>query len=116
MRKLIVLLCLMTTPTFANDVDYNNKMIKECLEVWGMDYSLPVDKRFAKVDWNNASGCVSNFNLQKQQQRVKADREFLKNNPWFRGKNWKWEERAEYTCTKQHHTGLTVCHKPIYIN
>ena len=39
MRKLIVLLCLMTTPTFANDVDYNNKMIKECLEVWGMDYS-----------------------------------------------------------------------------
>lgn len=94
----------------------NNKMIKECLEVWGYDYDAPADKRLNNFNWQKASGCVSNYNVEAHRKKVAEQREFLKQKPWFKGKNWKWQEKAEYTCTKQHHTGLTVCSKPYYIN
>lgn len=94
----------------------NNKMIKECLTAFNYDYDAPVDKRLNNFNWNKASNCVSNFNIEAQQKKVAAQREFLKKNPWFKGTNWKWQQKAEYTCVKQHHTGYTVCSKPYYIN
>lgn len=113
----------MTSSAFAEgkqahefDRSFNNQMIKECLDAWGYDKYAPVEIRLNNFNWQGAAGCVANFRLEEQQKQVQADREFLKKKPWFRGTNWKWEEKAEYTCTKQHHTGLTVCHKPIYIN
>jgi hypothetical protein len=45
-------------------------------------------------------------------------RSFLQEHPWYKGKNWKWEERAEYTC-KHIETlqgSAEVCSKPYYIN
>ena len=98
------------------DNSRNNQMMKECLDVYGYDKSLPVEERLNTFDWNAASSCVSGFNLEEQQKKLAELREFLKDKPWFRGKNWKWQERAEYTCTKQYHNGITVCRKPYYIN
>jgi len=122
MKKIIAVLCLLATPAVAEqkhmfDRSYNNQMIRECLDVWGMDRSIEdVDARFAKIDFQNAAGCTSGFVLSKQKEQVKKDQEFLKQNPWFKGTNWKWQEKAEYTCTKEHHTGRTVCQKPYYLN
>lgn len=115
MKYLIVLMLIISTPAYAEKKS-TNTMIKECLEVFGYDYNAPVEKRLNEFDWRNASDCVSAFNIEKQRQKIAEYKAFLKENPWYKGKNWKWTERAEYTCTKQYHTGLTVCHKPIYIN
>ena len=116
MKKMALIFCLIASPVIADSNKSNSTMIKDCLEVWGMDYELPVEERFARINWNNASACVSNFIVEDHQNKVKADREFVNKHPWFKGKNWKWQDKAEYTCTKQLHSGFTVCHKPIYLN
>jgi len=108
MRKLILLLCLMTTPAFASP---NNEALKLCLDMHG--YNL---KNFDTFDFSSAAACHSKYRVERKIKLEEEQREFLKKRPWFRGTNWKWEDKAEYTCTKQHHTGLTVCHKPFYIN
>lgn len=116
----IIVVALVVTFSYdaarANMAPPNNNMIKECLKAYDYDYDAPVEKRLNNFNWNAASGCVSNFNVEKQKKKVAEQREFLEKKPWFKGKNWKWQDRAEYTCTKQHHTGFTVCHKPIYLN
>lgn len=119
MKKLIAMLFLVSTTAHADIVVMgNNKMIKECLDVYGFDKTLPVEQRLNTFDWRSASGCVSNFVVGKQQKKVAEQREFLDQNPWFKGKNWKWIERAEYTC--RHIDTLQgsyeVCSKPIYLN
>lgn len=109
----MILFLIVASPVYAKS---NNDMIKECLDVFGYKKTAPIDKRLNNFQWGNAAWCVAGFQADKQAQRREEIKAFLKENPWFRGKNWKWAERAEYTCTKQYHTGLTVCHKPIYIN
>lgn len=96
----------------------NNTMIKECLDVYGYDKSLPVDDRLNNFNWAGASGCVSNFNVEKHKTRIAEEREFLKKNPWFKGKNWKWQQRAEYSCNKvMTNAGwVEICHRPYYVN
>jgi hypothetical protein len=94
----------------------NNNMIKECLVAYNYQYDAPVEHRLNNFNWQDASNCVSNFVIEEQKKKVKAQQEFLKEKPWYKGKNWKWEDRAEYTCTKQYHTGLVICRKPYYVN
>ncbi|MEK9698146.1 MAG: hypothetical protein VW270_20415 [Candidatus Poseidoniales archaeon] len=114
----VLITSVFTYEAFANDNKHNNEMIKECLDFWGYDRDEPdPQKRLDSFDFRTASTCVANFRYEDWLQRMEADRELMKDKPWFRGSNWKWEERAEYKCTKQlHNGGLTVCHKPIYIN
>jgi hypothetical protein len=125
MKKLIVLLCLMTTSAFAEgkqlhqfDRSYNNQMMIECLDAWGYPRDASVDDRMNWPYWREVSGCTANFVLEDQRKRVKADREFVNKHPWFKGKNWKWQERAEYTCRKITTLNGTfeLCSKPIYLN
>ena len=111
----------MTTPAFAefDNNKMNNRMIKECLDVWGYDRDEPdPQKRLDSFDFRMASTCVGDFRLEDWQKRIKADREFVNDKPWFRGKNWKWQERAEYTCRRITNLSGTyeVCSKPIYLN
>ena len=119
MRILLALCCLLFVNTaFADEVKSNNTMIKECLDATGYDKTLPVDERLNTFDFRPASGCVSNFVVEKQKLKVAEARQFLENKPWFKGKNWKWEERAEYTCRKIEtlQGSYEVCSKPIYLN
>ena len=119
MKKLIAILVLFSTTAYAGITEKgNNEMIIECLDVYGYDRTLPVEQRLNTFDFRNASNCVSNFVVEQQKQKVEQQREFLDQNPWFKGKNWKWVERAEYTC--RHIDTLQgsyeVCSKPIYLN
>lgn len=123
MKQLIVLLCLMmaTSSVYANSVSnkYNNEMIKECLDLYGYDRNEPdVQKRLDSFDFTQASSCVGDFRYDEWKKRIDADRQFIAEHPWFRGKNWKWEERAEYTCRRVTTLKGTfeVCSKPIYLN
>jgi len=88
MKKLIAILFLLSTTAHADIVQKgNNEMIKECLDVYGFDKTLPVEQRLNTFDWRSASGCVSNFVVEKQQKKVAKQKEFLDQNPWFKGKN-----------------------------
>lgn len=116
-RTITLICCIIATPIFAEaKMKTTNEMIKDCLTAYQYDYGAPVDKRLNNFDWQSASNCVAGFSQDKHEKKLAEQRKFLNDNPWYKGKNWKWTERAEYTCVKQYHTGLTVCHKPIYIN
>ena len=120
MKKLIVLFCLMmaTTSAYANQDTTQNQMIKECLEVWGYDKYAPIEERMSFPFFQEAAHCASTGRIDEWKERIAADREFLQTKPWFRGKNWKWQERAEYTCRRITNLSGTfeICSKPYYIN
>jgi len=115
-RTTILLCCIFATPLFAEDAKSTNNMIKDCLMAYEYDYDAPVEERLNNFNWQDASDCVAGFKHEEHEKRLAEQREFLKQKPWFKGTNWKWEERAEYTCTKDYGTGLTYCHRPIYLN
>jgi hypothetical protein len=121
MKKLIVLFCLMmaTSSAYANQFNTtSNQMMKECLEVWGYNKYAPIEERMSFPFWQEAAACASSGRTHEWQERIAADREFLQTKPWFRGKNWKWQERAEYTCRRITNLSGTfeICSKPYYIN
>ena len=113
---MIILFLVITSPAYANQNKLNNQMIKDCLDVFGYNRTAPIEERLNNFDWQSASWCVAGFKMEESKKRQEEIKAFLKQNPWFKGKNWKWAERAEYTCTKNYSTGLTYCHKPIYLN
>jgi len=100
------------------EIKSNNDMIKECLMAYGYDYNLPVDKRINTFNWNDASSCVSNFKADEQQKNIAKVKEFLKEKPWYKGPNWRWELRSEYECNKVYSDKgpITLCTKPYYLN
>lgn len=116
MKKILLLLCMLPVAAFA-DPQSNNGIVKDCLDVYGFDRDAPIIERF-NFDFSAASNCVAGYNYQKHIQKVKERKEFLKQNPWFKGTNWKWQETAEYTC-KHVNTlqgSAVICQKPYYIN
>lgn len=77
-------------------------------------------ENFDSFNFGKAASCFHDWKTaEAEKDRVKM-RKFLDENPWFRGKNHKWAERAEYSCEKIYSTALlntiTVCSKPIYVN
>lgn len=104
--KLIILFSLLASPVVAE-----NSHAKYCLGVTG--YSPEI---FDSFDFGAASACMHDLQIAENEEQRKKLKEFLQKKPWYRGKNWKWEEMAEYTCVKQHHTGYVVCHKPFKLN
>jgi Zn-dependent M32 family carboxypeptidase len=93
----------------------NNTVLKACLEQHGY-----TPEKFDTFDFNKSSACYHDWKAAETQKDYAKMRAFLKENPWFKGKNWKWEETAEYSCEKIYSTALlaniTVCSKPYYIN
>jgi hypothetical protein len=118
MVGIVLLSAIFTYDAYAKS---NNVMVIECLEVHGYDYDNPdVEERINTFNFRAASGCVSNFIEEKQSKKVAEQREFLKEKPWYKGPNWRWELRSEYTCehiySSQTKTNIEVCHKPYYLN
>lgn len=95
----------------------NNQMMKECLAQFGYDYTTSVDERLNNTDWAEVSACTAGFIQEKHFEYVKKRKEFLKQNPWYRGPNWRWELRTEYSCTMLGSDvgPREVCHKPAYV-
>ena len=117
MRALLITL-LMSWASLSNAATKsNNDMIKECLLASGYDYNLPVEERLNTHDWNSSAACVSNYEVEKQQENVAQIQKFLKEKPWYKGRNWRWELRAEYRCTIMHSDvgPREVCSKPAYV-
>ena len=100
---------LLITPAQA---DGNNEPLKECLAKY--DYS---PEKFETFNWQKASACFHAKSIKQSEETYAKLRAFLKENPWYKGKNWKWEDTAEYTCIKRYDlNGIELCTKPIYLN
>lgn len=93
----------------------NNTVMKACLEQHGY-----TPEKFDTFHFNKAAACYHDWKTAETEKDYAKMRAFLKENPWFKGKNWKWEETAEYSCEKIYSTALlaniTVCSKPYYVN
>lgn len=120
MKRVIfgAVLALLSTNSWAFAEKSNNDMIKDCLQATGYDYNLPADKRITDFDWESASYCVAGFQEKKHKKRLAEQKEFIKNNPWYKGPNWRWELRAEYKCNTVYSAvgPIEVCSKPYYVN
>lgn len=117
----VLLIVLLTTWTSlamaAPSVKTNNQMMKDCLTTAGYDYTAPVEERLNTTNWNEIAACSGGFIYQQHQQYLAQQQQFLKENPWYKGKNWRWELRAEYTCRIIHSDvgPREVCSKPAYV-
>lgn len=90
----------------------NNAIMKACLEQYGY-----TPEKFETFNFSRPAKCHSDWRIAQNEKSYAKMREFLDKHPWYKGTNWKWEERAEYTCTKRYDlNGIVVCHKPYYLN
>ena len=85
----------------------NNAFIKDCMT----DYQ---SNNFDNYNCAKAAACVQKYRTHEQELEVVEIREFLKRKPWFRGPDWKWEDTAEWRCSRQLSSGRTICRKPYY--
>ena len=97
--KYLILTMLISGYALADPNDY----IKDCMVTtnWQGDYS-------------KLSSCTSNHLATQQKQREEELRKFLAKHPWYRGPNWRWELKTEYTCSNN--GSITLCTKPYYLN
>jgi hypothetical protein len=121
MKRVItgVVLALLSSSTWAFAEKTNNDMTKDCLTINGYDYSLPARERVNTFDWTAAAYCTAGFQQEQHKKRLAELTEFIKENPWYKGPNWRWKLRAEYTCRIVNNTDtgpIEVCSKPYYIN
>ena len=108
--QMLLLFLLLGGSALANEC---NERMKECLDLYGY-----TPDKFDTFDFSKAAGCHQGhrtIEMLAQREEIKS---FLKEKPHFRGTNWKWEEKAEYTC-KHINTlqgSAVVCQKPYYLN
>ena len=94
-----------------------NEIAKKCLEVWGYNRHDTIERRLSFPFFQQAAACTSHYKNGEWKKRIEKEREFVKNHPWYKGKNWQWETKSEYTCRIQHHLGgIELCTKPYYLN
>jgi len=98
----VILFCVFSWK-IASAESISNQIMKECVQKYA-------------PSWNKAAACHSDYRVGQSKYKNEKIKKLLAEKPWYRGKNWKWEDKAEYTCVKQYDTGMTICHKPIYIN
>ena len=98
--------------TYDASANMNNDVMKSCLKQYGYK-----QENFDTFDFSKPAACHSDWRVAENEKNVKKMREFLAQHPWYKGKNWKWETRAEYTCVKRMDLGgIELCTKPYYLN
>ena len=113
----IVTGCVMMSAVFtfmALDDAYaqDNEALKSCLKLH--EYS---PEKFHTFNWGAVSACFHAASIAQSEETYARMREFLEENPHYRGPNWDWERRAEYTCIKRYDmNGIEICSKPYYLN
>ena len=100
MKRILALIIFMS---FANTASAmaakNNTVIKKCLAT----YNYNPNKFHQFKDWNKASKCYHNWKKDQKDQETAELRNFLKENPWYKGRNWQWEQCAkDNRCTKRY--------------
>lgn len=107
----LFIVAAMSGNSYSMAIERNNNLaIKQCLELYGY-----TSEKFDVFPWNKASRCFTEYDVAQQKVELQATRDFLEKNPWYKGKNWNWEDRAEFTCHTEYHTGEIYCHRPKYI-
>ena len=108
-----LLIVLVGTVQGNADPSHSNQVMKQCLEQY--DYK---PENFYSYDFSKAAKCHSDWRIAENNRDRARIKEFLKKHPWYKGSNWKWEERAEYNCQKVYSDvgPITVCSKPYYVN
>lgn len=93
----------------------NNDAMKACLAKFG--YTV---ENFDTFPFDEASSCYREWKSAETKKDFNNLQAFLDEHPWYRGSNWKWEEKAEYTCSKVYNSAIgvnsTLCQKPYYLN
>ena len=113
----ILITLLLSWMALYNDAQAseNNAVMKSCLDEYGY-----TPEKFHEFNFAKAAACHSDWRTAEDERNRMKQRKFLEEHPWYKGKNWKWEETAEYSCEKIYSTRLlqtvTICSKPIYIN
>jgi len=117
----LLAICVLAWVFIATDAhakvsaNQNNAVMKACLEQEGYTFD-----KFDTFNFSKAAACFHDWKIAEIEKDYAKMREFLKENPHFKGKNWKWEERAEYNCEKIYSTAylnnITICTKPYYLN
>jgi len=106
---------ILVMTTDSNAESHSNKVMKDCLVEYGY-----TPEKFEGFDFSKPAACHGAWRVAENERDYKKMKDFLVDHPWYKGKNWKWEERAEYSCEKIYSTQLmntiTVCSKPIYLN
>ena len=98
--------------TESNAESHSNQVMKQCLEKHGYK-----QENFQTYDFSKAAKCHSDFRIAQKEKDNEKMRDFLADHPWYKGKNWKWEQRAEYTCVKRMDMGgIELCTRPYYLN
>ena len=106
---LVAFLFIITDEAKAN---MNNQVMKACLNEYGY-----TPEKFETFDFSKPAACHSKWRVAETSKEIAKMREFLLDHPWYKGKNWQWENRAEYTCVKRYDlNGVEVCSKPYYLN
>ena len=101
---------VMTTDSNADSM--SNQVMKECLNKHGY-----TPEGFETFNFSKAAACHSDFRIAQKEMDNEKMRDFLADHPWYKGKNWKWEQRAEYTCVKRMDMGgIELCTRPYYLN
>jgi hypothetical protein len=96
----------------------NNKKMVECLVSNGYDYNLPAQERVNSAKWNEISACYHTWSDERRRKEYAKMKEFIKENPWYKGPNWRWTLYSEYECSQVYDDAVginhTVCSKPKY--
>jgi len=109
---LAVIAWLLVMTTDSNAESHSNEVMKNCL----IEYDYTPDK-FETFDFSKPAACHSKWRTAETEKDYKKMRDFLAEHPWYKGKNWKWEQRAEYTCVKRVDMGgIELCTRPYYLN
>jgi hypothetical protein len=107
-----MVLAMMLVFTNPRAAEADNDALKACLALH--DYS---PEKFDTFNWNAASACYHEHLILQEESKRAEIKEFLKEKPWYKGANWQWETRAEYTCVKRYDlNGIEICSKPFYLN
>lgn len=115
----LLAICVLAWVLVASDAkaetSHSNEVMKQCLDQYGY-----TPEKFDTFDFSKPAACHSKWRVAEIEKNHVKMRKFLDEHPWYRGKNWKWEERAEYNCEKIYSTAylnnITICTKPYYLN
>jgi hypothetical protein len=109
---LIALLLAGSVLSHYAEASDNNRVMKACLDEYGY-----TPDNFNAFNFGPAAECFHKWRTAENSNETIKLREFLLEHPWYKGSNWQWEARAEYTCTKHYDKhGIRLCYKPIYMN
>lgn len=87
LKTKLIALCLLSTTVNATE---NNDAIKTCLLANGYEGNTQI----MGFDFTKAAACYHDWKSGKLREEYINAQLWLEEHPWYKGKNWNWEEMA----------------------